>query len=594
MPTLDDEFGFAALDEATLAATAQPPVAAAFLALWPEPLPARMLNEWTYCPRLAVLEHLHGEWQSNAYTEDGRRVHHRVDEERGEWPVAEAIAGREVARSLWLTAESEGITARCDLVEAEEEAPWVRPIDYKRGEAPTIDGGAWPADRVQVCAQALVLRSHGYQVRQAGLWYDGSKKRVYIDIDAELIAQTRRVAIELRKALANRTMPPPLVASSKCDGCSLASICLPDELACLADASAAAKEPEDRLERRLIPARDDAMPVHVCTPGSKVGISGDELAVTGRENARIPLASVLHVAVHGGVSMTGPALTRLLSDGIPVAFLSQGGWFYGMAAGLPHGNVFLRQAQYVVALDPPRSLAVAKGLVYDKIRNQRHLLRRNAAREGGEQQPKVMADLRQMKEAALAVVAAGDSATLMGHEGSAARAYFGSFGAMLTEQAAWARFDFQGRNRRPPTDPVNACLSFAYALLVREWAHVLWRVGLDPLQGFLHQPRHGRPALALDMMEVFRPIVADSAVLTAFNTGELQTGHFVQRGPAVNLNEHGRKKLIACYERRVDGLVTHPVFGYRISYRRVFEVQARLLARHLLGEIDKLPAFEVR
>lgn len=111
---------------------------------------------------------------------------------------------------------------------------------------------------------------------------------------------------------------------------------------------------------------------------------------------------------------------------------------------------------------------------------------------------------------------------------------------------------------------------------------------------FLHQPRHGRPALALDTMEEFRPIVADSAVLTAFNTGELQPGHFVQRGPAVNLNEHGRKKMIACYERRVDALVTHPVFGYRISYRRVFEVQARLLARHLLGEIEALPPFEVR
>jgi CRISPR-associated protein Cas1 len=122
----------------------------------------------------------------------------------------------------------------------------------------------------------------------------------------------------------------------------------------------------------------------------------------------------------------------------------------------------------------------------------------------------------------------------------------------------------------------------------------LWRVGLDPLLGFLHQPRHGRPALALDMMEEFRPIVADSAVITAFNTGELHPGHFVQRGPAVNCNEHGRKKLIACYERRMDALVTHPVFGYRISYRRVFEVQARLLARHLQGEIAELPPFEVR
>lgn len=606
----DDEFGFGAWDRqvaaerALAAASRSPPAVGAAAALpavpakpraaWPEPLPARMLNEWTYCPRLAVLEHLHGEWDGNAFTEDGKRIHRRVDEERGEWPVAEAIQGREVARSLWLTAEHDGITARIDLVEADDEPGWVRPIDYKRGEVPDIPGNAWPADRVQACAQALVLRAHGYRVRTAGLWYAASSKRVYIAIDDALVSQTLRCVGELRAALARAELPPPLVASSKCEGCSLAPICLPDELACLADPTAAGREPEERIERRLIPARDDAMPVHVCTPGCKIGISGDELVVSGRENARIPLTQVLHVAAHGGVSVTGPALTRLMADGIPVAFLSQGGWFYGMAAGLPHGNVWLRRAQFAAAAEPARALALAKRLVYIKIRNQRHLLRRNSSREGDQLAAAVVAALRQMKEASQAALEAPDLAALLGCEGVAARAYFGQFAAMFSAQAAWAGFEMDGRNRRPPTDPANASLSFAYALLTREWAHVLWRVGLDPLLGFLHQPRHARPALALDLMEEFRPIVADSAVLTALNTGELQAGHFVQRGPAVNLNEYGRKKLIACFERRMDALVTHPVFGYRISYRRVFEVQARLLARHLLGEIDSFPTFEVR
>ncbi len=563
-----------------------------------DPIPASALNAWTYCPRLAVLQQKHGEARANAYTADGNRVHHRVDEERGEWPVAEALTGREVARSLWLTSEVDGITARLDLVESDDEPGWVRPIDYKRGEVPDIEHRVWPADRVQVCAQALVLRANGYQVRQAGLWYDTSKQRVYVAIDDGLVAQTRQAVVDLRAAIEAKELPPPLLANTKCDGCSLAPICLPDELACLGDPTAAEREPEDRLPRRLIPARDDAMPVHVCTPGSKVGLSGDEIVVSGRENARIPMAQVLHVAVHGGVNITGPALTRLMGEGIPVAFLSQGGWFYGMAAGMPHGNVFVRQAQHAAAADAGKSLAIARGLVYTKIRNQRHILRRNSARtagrDGDELPPPVAQALRQMSEAADSALQATALDVLMGCEGTAARAYFGVFGAMLGEHAAWAAFELAGRNRRPPTDPVNACLSFAYALLAREWAHVLWQVGLEPLLGFLHQPRHGRPALALDMMEVFRPVVADSAVLTALNTGELTAGHFVRRGPAVNLNERGRKKLIACYERRVDGLVTHPVFGYRISYRRVFEVQARLLSRHLLGEIDALPPFEVR
>ena len=406
------------------------------LSAWPEALPARMLNEWTYCPRLAILEHLHGEFASNAFVEDGKRIHKRVDQERGEWPIAEAIEGREVARSLWLTCDTEGITARIDLVESDDEPPWVRPIDYKRGEAPEIAGGAWPADRVQVCAQALVLRGHGYQVRKAGLWYDGSKKRVYIDIDAALISQTRQAASNLRFALANATIPTPLVASPKCDGCSLAPICLPDELACLADPTAPSREPEDRIDRRLVPARDDAMPVHVCTPGSRVGISGNELVVTGKENAKVPMSYVLHVAVHGGVTITGPALTRLMGDGVPVAFLSQGGWFYGMAVGMPHGNVWVRQAQFAAAADRLKALATAKRLVYVKIRNQRHLLRRNAAREDAEMPPELEAALRQMKVAADDALTATDIAVLMGCEGNAARAYFGQFPTMLGDQAA--------------------------------------------------------------------------------------------------------------------------------------------------------------
>ncbi len=362
----------------------------------------------------------------------------------------------------------------------------------------------------------------------------------------------------------------------------------------MADPRALEREPEDRIERRLIPARDDALPVHITSPGSRVGLSGDELVVSGKQSSRIPLAQVLHVAVYGGVSVSGPALTRLMGDGIAVAFFTQGGWFNGMAVGLPHGNVWARRAQYAASADPRRALALAKRFVWVKIRNQRHLLRRNAAKADESAAVAVAAALRHMADAAEASQGSSDLAALMGCEGAAARAYFGVFRAMLGAQAQWAAFAMDGRNRRPPTDPVNACLSFAYALMAREWSHVLWRVGLDPLLGFLHQPRHGRPALALDMMEEFRPIVADSVAITALNTGEVQAGHFTQRGPAVNLNEHGRKKLIACYERRMDTLVTHPVFGYRISYRRVFEVQARLLVRHLLGEIEALPPFEVR
>lgn len=185
-------------------------------------------------------------------------------------------------------------------------------------------------------------------------------------------------------------------------------------------------------------------------------------------------------------------------------------------------------------------------------------------------------------------------------EGSAAARYFGSFGRLLRPAAkdglpdAPPGFDFTTRNRRPPTDPVNALLSFAYSLLARAWTTTLSAVGFDPYRGFYHQPRYGRPALALDMMEPFRPLIADSCVIQAINNGEVKTTDFIRASGSVALTADGRKRFIATFDRRLSHEITHPLFGYRISYRRLLEVQARLLARFLLGEIPDYPNFTTR
>jgi CRISPR-associated protein Cas1 len=166
---------------------------------------------------------------------------------------------------------------------------------------------------------------------------------------------------------------------------------------------------------------------------------------------------------------------------------------------------------------------------------------------------------------------------------------------MLKESANRAgEFDLDGRNRRPPRDPVNALLSFCYALLTKDLTVALGAVGLDPLLGFYHQPRFGRPGLALDLMEEFRPLLADSTVLTAINTGTIRIGDFISAAGGVALKSDARRRLILAYERRMDQLVTHPLFGYRISYRRLLEVQARLLSRVLLGELPAYPSFRTR
>jgi len=188
-----------------------------------------------------------------------------------------------------------------------------------------------------------------------------------------------------------------------------------------------------------------------------------------------------------------------------------------------------------------------------------------------------------------------EASSLLGIEGMAARTYFSAFNGMLKNNAgeSWS-FDFNGRNRRPPLDPVNALLSYAYALLVKDITVTLLAVGFDPYLGFYHTLRYGRPSLALDLMEEFRPIVADSVVLWIINNRVLADEDFIKRGRMVALKAEARKKFISAYERRLDALITHPVFGYRISYRRVLEVQARLLGRFLTGEIGEYPSFRTR
>jgi CRISPR-associated protein Cas1 len=184
---------------------------------------------------------------------------------------------------------------------------------------------------------------------------------------------------------------------------------------------------------------------------------------------------------------------------------------------------------------------------------------------------------------------------LLGMEGLAARDYFANFTRMLkTSDAARTTFDFESRNRRPPRDPINALLSFLYSMLSKDLTVTLVRIGFDPYLGFFHQPRYGRPALALDLIEEFRPLIADSVVIGMINNGEIRPADFISRAGSVALRSDGRKRVLEAYERRLDTEVTHPRFGYSISYRRVFEVQARLLARFLMGEIPGYEPFCTR
>lgn len=542
-------------------------------------VPVRMINELAYCPRLFALEWLNRQWADSADTVDGRTVHRRVDQPgRTALPAADEDADRPVAaRSVYLGDPGLGLVAKIDLVEAE--GGRVLPIDYKRGAPPDIPEGAWEPERVQVCAQGLLLRAHGYACDAGVLYFAGARRRVDVPFTDALVRRTldlRDLALVLA---ADDALPPPLVDSPKCPGCSLNGICLPDEQNLINGRT-------DHV-RPLTPARDDALPLYMSIVGGSLGKDHDEIVIKdkGKEVGRARILDTSRVVVLGNASVSTHLLRELAARGVPVAYHSSGGWLFGTFMPSSGINVPTRIAQHRVAADPLASLRIARSFVRSKIHNCRVLLRRN-----GDPPEETLV---RMRELAADVERCEGREELLGIEGAAARFYFQAFPTML-KGAMRLMFSMDGRNRRPPKDAVNALLSFAYACLARELTVITNGIGLDPYVGLLHQPRFGRPSLALDLMEEFRPVIADSVVINAINNAVVSPEDFVIRPTGVALTDAGRNRFIEVFERRMDEVATHPRFETRLSYRRILELQARFLGKVLIGEVAEYPEYRVR
>ncbi|HUY90457.1 MAG TPA: CRISPR-associated endonuclease Cas1 [Pirellulales bacterium] len=587
----------------------------------PDYLPARMLNEFVYCPRLFFYEWVEGVFAHNRETVEGALRHTKLDGGKGELAPAEELPAEESihSRSVTLSSETHRLIAKLDLIEAEDGI--VTPVDYKRG-SPREDRdtgvlAAWDPDRVQLAVQALVLRDNGYRCEEAVVYYVATKQRVRIPIDDDLVKATLDALSQARALAGSGRIPPPLVDSPKCPRCSLVGICLPDETTTLrihepltrtvqgtlfdiGDAPNARTidgAKDDGEVRRLLPARDELRPLYLNTQGLRVGKSGFVLKMQQKEKVvqEVRINEICQLNMMGNIQLSTQALQALCEQEVPIAYFSMGGWFYGVTHGLGVKNIYLRREQFRLADVPGFCLRVARALVAGKIRNTRTMLQRNHV----EPPASALTFLKNMQDDAERATATDE---LLGIEGSAARVYFQHFAGMikLDESGTSSRgsadfnFDFNSRNRRPPRDPINALLSLAYSVLAKDLTIVCHAVGFDPFLGFYHQPRYGRAALALDLMEPFRPLIADSVVLSAINTRMVTPRDFVRAGNSVALTANGRKAFFRAYEQRMDTLVTHPVFGYRINYRRVLEIQARLLARVLTGEVMTYPVFTTR
>ena len=601
----------------------------------PDYLPARMVNEFVYCPRLFFYEWVEGVFRESADTLEGAAQHKRVDARPTALPEASALADSNAApkgegdaesgagnaklhaRSVTLSSERLRVIATLDLVEAQGQT--ATPIDYKHG-APldSKDGLAmWPQDRVQLALQAIVLRENGYQCDEAVVFYQKTRQRVRVPVDDALIAEAEDAVARAWALAAYGWIPAPLEDSPKCVGCSLNTICLPDETNNLIangldtalqlglfdpehpprkppSSEGLPTEPKSEI-RRLMTPRDDLRPLYLNTQGLRVGKSGEVLQMKEKDKIVLEarIGEINQVNLLGNIQISTQAVQTLCEAAVPISYFSMGGYFYGITTGMNTKNVALRRSQFRLADSAAFPLFLARTLVAGKIRNQRTMLQRNHI------EPKP-ASLAGMKSQAERAERAPDLETLLGIEGYAARIYFEEFAGMIKPgedpeaPPSNLNFDFEGRNRRPPRDPVNALLSLAYSMLSKDLTIACYAVGFDPYMGFYHQLRHGRPALALDLMEPFRPLIADSAVLSAINTKMVTERDFVRAGGAVALTPSGRKGFFRAYELRMDSLVTHPLFEYRVSYRRLLEIQARLLARVIEGEIPVYPVFVTR
>jgi len=323
---------------------------------------------------------------------------------------------------------------------------------------------------------------------------------------------------------------------------------------------------------------------------------------------RIPLVKIDEVVVMGEVTMTASALHLLLERDIEITYLSSYGQFKGRLSPPFSKNAVLRMAQYRAHQDMVKRCELARRFVIGKLSNQRTMLQRYQRRQADAEMRQAIEQMSTLLHQ-LAVLpldrtpvpqrlASGDNRiagtpleAILGMEGAGSAEYFSCFGKLLSSPRQWP---FPGRVKRPPTDPVNALLSFGYSLLTNKVASAVQLVGFDHFVGYLHSSFYGRPALALDLVEEFRPIIVDSVVLNMLNNRMLTPEDFVVELGAYRLKQEKRKVFFTKFEERLNEEVQHPVFDYKTTYRRCIELQARLLAKHLTGEIDVYPPLRIR
>ncbi len=333
--------------------------------------------------------------------------------------------------------------------------------------------------------------------------------------------------------------------------------------------------------------------LYVTTPEAYLRLEGGTIVIEGKDEVigRVPLVNLEGIVSFGFKGVSPALMGECVEKEIDLCFMTRNGRFLARVCGPVRGNVLLRKTQYEWAHDEGQSCEVARMMLTGKIYNGRWCLERTLRdhpQRVNESEMRNAIDNMKLRLSELQEV--NDLETMRGIEGLAAKAYFGAFNQMILRNESAFRFD--GRNRRPPLDRVNALLSFAYSLLGKEIASALETVGLDPYVGFLHRLRPGRSSLALDMLEELRAPVADRFVLTQINLGAVSSGDFARKeNGAFYLKEDARKAFLAAWQKHKSETLTHPYLKEKITWGLVPYAQAMLLSRCIRGDLDAYPPF---
>jgi CRISPR-associated protein Cas1 len=519
-------------------------------------LPISAVAEIYYCPRnfyyrfVEKLEQTDYRMEKGKLPEEKRGLRERLERE-----------GYRQLRKVMFSSDTLGLIGVIDALE--EKDGLLYPVEYKVGELKES-----LSDQVQLCAQGMVLEEElGRDIPFGYLHYSESNRRVKVFFD-DILKDKVLEGIESAREIASSGIAPEPVADERCSGCSLLSVCLPGEVEALRKKKAG--------EVKLVPSVGVENVLYVDEQGAILRKKGGRLTVLkeGKEIASVPLGRVQQVVLVGNVQITSQMIRYFLRNDVEIVYISSYGRYEGRFQPEMSKNSLLRIKQFERAHDPSFCLKVGREIVRGKINNSRVLLQRAARRNGS---AGLNSAIDQLKIAFDASERCKNLDSLLGIEGGAARNFFKGFGLLIKEELP---FDFEKRTRRPPRDPVNALLSFGYTLLTSDCLSLCNVVGFDPYLGFYHQARYGRPSLPLDIGMI--------------NKGVIKADDFEEKMGSFFLKEKGREKFFSQYRKAMESEAIHPVFKYRLSYRRTIEIQFRLLAKLVEGEIEDYVAFRIR